>query len=204
MADDLQFAHDVLRMVRHGIAYGHIKARDVEFLYDDGPKRVSVHELAGDAMRAIERETAARAAAVPAAGVRVNPPIPTNPKPIDQVPAARTRPPAPPRPPAADVVRLVDALIEWAQSAALAPSHGGPGDEAAHQAELDAARAQLLAAVGVTAGAPPSLTDAQIEAFLPKVRHRPGMVGATLYAFGDVAAAVRAALGVALPDGAQR
>lgn len=62
MTDDLQFARDVLRMVRHGIANGHIKAREIEFLYADGPKRVSVHQVAGDAIAAIEREMDARAA----------------------------------------------------------------------------------------------------------------------------------------------
>lgn len=64
------------------------------------------------------------------------------------------------------------------------------------------AEALLLKATdGVNACAPAPLTDAQIEALLPRVRHRPGMIGATLYSFGDVAAAVRAALGVGAVDG---
>lgn len=46
-------------MVAIGIQAGHIRARDVEFLYSDGPKRVSVHQLAADAMRGLEAEMAA-------------------------------------------------------------------------------------------------------------------------------------------------
>lgn len=59
MVDDLKFARDVLNMVVIGIQAGHIRARDVEFLYSDGPKRVSVQQLAADAARKLEREVAA-------------------------------------------------------------------------------------------------------------------------------------------------
>lgn len=58
----LSRARDVLRMIAIGIQQHHIQARDVEFLYDDGPKRVSVHRLAVESMRSLDQEIAARAA----------------------------------------------------------------------------------------------------------------------------------------------
>jgi hypothetical protein len=57
---DLNFARDVLRMIAIGIQQGHIRARDVEFLYSDGPKRVSVHTLAVDAMHKLEQFAASQ------------------------------------------------------------------------------------------------------------------------------------------------
>ena len=65
MADALTHARDVLRMIAIGIQQHHIKARDVEFLYDDGPKRVSVHRLAVEAMQGLELEIAARGVPAP-------------------------------------------------------------------------------------------------------------------------------------------
>lgn len=67
MVDALAHARDVLRMIAIGIQQHHIQARDVEFLYADGPKRVSVHRLAVEAMQGLEREIAARPAGVPVA-----------------------------------------------------------------------------------------------------------------------------------------
>lgn len=59
MSDSLRFARDVLHMVAVGIHAGHIRARDVEFLYSDGPKRVTVEKLAFDAMCRLEQLIAA-------------------------------------------------------------------------------------------------------------------------------------------------
>lgn len=58
MDDQLSFARDVLRAIAIGIHTGHIKARDIEFLYNDGPKRVTVLQLAVDAVHALDAEIA--------------------------------------------------------------------------------------------------------------------------------------------------
>jgi hypothetical protein len=71
MPDALNFARDVLHMVAVGIEAGRIRAPDVELLYADGTKRVSVRQLALDAMQGLEAAIAARVPATNRAACKV-------------------------------------------------------------------------------------------------------------------------------------